>query len=57
MGFCCDEINPFGPVQEYVAPIIPVAPKDRVVPEHTDPLLLAVILFIGIGALVALVSH
>ena len=42
VGFCCDEVNPFGPVQLYVAPAIVDAAKFNVAPEQSGALLDAV---------------
>ena len=36
-GFCRDEINPFGPVHEYVAPPTVDAVRLRVEPTQTAP--------------------
>jgi hypothetical protein len=38
-GFCNADVNPFGPVQEYVAPAIVFAVKFKVDPTHNGPLL------------------
>lgn len=40
-GFCSVDVNPFGPVQEYVAPTIRLAVRFNVVPVHTGLLLAA----------------
>jgi hypothetical protein len=40
MGFCCDEVKPFGPVQLYVAPAIVDANKLSGLPWQTGELLL-----------------
>ena len=42
LGFCDDEVNPFGPAQEYVAPAIFPANKFIVAFKQTGPLLDAV---------------
>jgi hypothetical protein len=42
VGFCCVEVNPFGPVQLYVAPAIVLAVRLIGVPVHTGVLLPAV---------------
>src|SRR5215204_448448 len=52
-GFCCVEINPFGPVQLYVAPATVVAVRFSVEPAHTAPPLPAVT--VGIALIVAVV--
>lgn len=39
-GFCCDEVNPFGPTHEYELP--PLEEKLNVVPAQTGLLLEAV---------------
>jgi hypothetical protein len=41
-GFCNDDVNPLGPVQEYVAPAMLLAVRLSVDPEHTGELLPAV---------------
>ena len=41
-GFCVDEENPFGPVQEYVAPTMLLAVKFNVLPAQIGELLPAV---------------
>ena len=41
-GFCRDEVNPFGPVQKYVAPLTVLAVSNNVFPAHTGELLPAV---------------
>jgi len=38
-GFCSDEVNPFGPVHEYVAPLTALVDSERAVPVHTGELL------------------
>jgi hypothetical protein len=40
-GFCSDEVNPFGPVQLYIAPAIVEALSCNVLPAQIGPLLLA----------------
>ncbi len=42
VGFCAEEANPFGPVQEYVAPVAPDAVRASVPPAQIGPLLPAV---------------
>ena len=37
-GFCKPLVNPFGPVQAYVAPVTAVVVRLRVVPLHKGPL-------------------
>ena len=39
VGFCAEEVNPFGPVQEYVAPVTVPTFNVREPPTHTGPLL------------------
>ena len=42
VGFCVDDVKLFGPVHEYVAPVIADAVSDNALPAHTGPLLPAV---------------
>jgi len=42
LGFCTEDINPFGPVQLYVAPVTVGVERPRVPPAQIGPLLLAV---------------
>ena len=42
LGFCDDDVKPFGPVQLYVAPDTVDAKRFNVDPAHTGPLLVAV---------------
>ena len=41
-GFCAVDVNPFGPVQLYVAPAIVLAVRLTVPPAYTGPLFVAV---------------
>jgi hypothetical protein len=41
-GFWTEELNPFGPVHEYDAPVTVLAVKFKVEPAQIGPLLLAV---------------
>jgi hypothetical protein len=41
VGFCCDEVKPFGPVQEYVAPETVAVLSEIVAPTQYGPPLLA----------------
>src|SRR5947207_2898636 len=42
VGFCCDDVKPFGPVHEYVAPETNAVESEIVAPEQYGPPLLAV---------------
>src|SRR5207302_694632 len=42
VGFCCDELKPFGPVQEYVAPVTNAVDSEIVAPSQYGPPLVAV---------------
>lgn len=42
VGFCCVDVQQFGPVQEYVAFVMVVAFRSKLPPGHTGPVLLAV---------------
>ena len=42
VGFCCDELNPFGPVQLYVAPATVDAVRLSVEPAQISPSLPAI---------------
>jgi hypothetical protein len=42
VGFCCDDVKPFGPVQAYVAFATAVVESEIVPPSQNGPLLLAV---------------
>src|SRR5437870_13189537 len=42
VGFCCEEMKPFGPVQEYVAPLTNGVESEIVAPSQYGPPLLAV---------------
>jgi hypothetical protein len=42
VGFCCDEVKPFGPVHEYVAPLTNAVESAIVAPSQYGPPLLAV---------------
>jgi hypothetical protein len=42
VGFCNAEVNPFGPVQEYVAPLTVGVERLIVAPSQYGPVLLAV---------------
>jgi hypothetical protein len=39
VGFCNEEVNPFGPVHEYVAPATAAVDRFNAEPAHTGPLL------------------
>ena len=47
-GFCKEEENPFGPVQEYVAPATPAANRFKVDPTQIGLLLVGVAVGIGL---------
>src|SRR5207247_330604 len=34
VGFCCDDVKPFGPVQEYVAPLTVGVEREMVAPSQ-----------------------
>ena len=55
VGFCREDVNPFGPVQLYVALATVDAVRFSVDPAQTAPLLLAVTT--GIGSTVTIVSQ
>jgi hypothetical protein len=42
VAFCCEEVKPFGPVHEYVAPVTVAVLSAMVAPSQYGPLLLAV---------------
>ena len=42
VGFCCDEVKPFGPVHEYVAPLTNGVERVIVAPSQNGPPLVAV---------------
>src|SRR5438067_13135014 len=42
VGFCCEELKPFGPVQAYVAPLTSAVKSEIVAPSQYGPPLLAV---------------
>ena len=42
VGFCSVDVNPLGPLHEYVAPVMVLAVSDNVCPEQTVLLLPAV---------------
>src|SRR6184192_1022256 len=42
VGFCCDDVKPFGPVHEYVAPETNAVDSEIVAPSQYGPPLLAV---------------
>ena len=42
VGFCCEEVKAFGPVQAYVAPLTNAVESEIVAPSQYGPLLLAV---------------
>jgi hypothetical protein len=55
LGFCADEVNPFGPVQLYVAPATAGVVRLSVDPTHTGLLLEAVGVGGGVPVIVWLV--
>src|SRR5881227_1848231 len=42
VGFCCDDVKPFGPVHEYVAPLTNAVDSEIVAPSQYGPPLVAV---------------
>src|SRR5437773_9383104 len=42
VGFCCAEVKPFGPVQEYVAPLTNAVESEIVAPSQYGPPFVAV---------------
>ena len=56
VGFCKDEVNPFGPVHENVVPILVVPVKFNAVPAHIGLLLPAVAVGTGLIFTVAILE-
>ena len=55
VGFCRFEVNPFGPVHVYVAPVTFEVLSETVVPSQYGPLFVAVGV-VGVGVIVTVVA-